>query len=77
MSDSAGPARSALLTVTGPDHPGVTARLFSGLATMELEIVDVEQVVIRGQLVLGVLVATHADETQIKGLAAEVSADAG
>ncbi len=58
------PVRSgpqALLTVTGQDRPGVTARLFTALAgagdTAPLEIVDVEQVVVHGQLVLGVVVA--------------------
>jgi phosphoserine phosphatase len=46
----------ALLTVTGTDRPGVTAALFSALAKLELEVRDVEQVVIRGQLLLGVSV---------------------
>ena len=52
---------SALLTVTGLDRPGVTARLFTALAgngaAAPLEVVDVEQVVVHGQLVLGVVVA--------------------
>ena len=55
----------------------MTARLFSALSTVDVEIIDVEQVVIRGQLVLGVLLAIQADELEIKELAAEVSADAG
>ncbi|WP_448624848.1 phosphoserine phosphatase SerB [Geodermatophilus sp. URMC 64] len=51
----------ALLTVTGVDRPGVTARLFGALAgasdgTSPLVVVDVEQVVVHGQLVLGVVV---------------------
>ncbi len=49
----------ALLTVTGEDHPGVTAALFAALSTTgpaPLEVVDVEQVVVHGQLVLGVVV---------------------
>ena len=49
----------ALLTVTGTDRPGVTARLFSALAAdgeSEVEVVDVEQVVVHGHLVLGVVV---------------------
>ena len=53
----------ALLTVTGQDRPGVTARLFSALAgsaggAPPVEVVDVEQVVVHGQLVLGVVVAS-------------------
>ena len=69
--------RSALLTVTGPDHPGVTAELFAQLASVDVEILDVEQVVIRGQLVLGVLLAMQVDEAEIKGVAGRVAADAG
>ncbi len=69
--------RSALLTVTGPDHPGVTAALFAELASVDVEILDVEQVVIRGQLVLGVLLAMQVDEAEIKGVAGRVAADAG
>ena len=56
----AGPPR-ALITVSGGDRPGVTARLFSALAAPTgahppVEVVDVEQVVVHGQLVLGVVV---------------------
>jgi phosphoserine phosphatase len=48
----------AVLTVTGEDRPGVTARLFSALADgASVEVVDVEQVVVHGHLVLGVVVA--------------------
>ena len=48
----------ALLTVTGTDRPGVTARLFGTLAEQAaVEVVDVEQVVVHGHLVLGVVVA--------------------
>lgn len=49
-----------LLTVSGPDRPGVTRSLFATLAHHDLLVLDVEQVVIRGQLVLGVLVAAPA-----------------
>ncbi|CAN5382911.1 phosphoserine phosphatase SerB [soil metagenome] len=76
-SMSVGRTRSALLTVTGPDHPGVTARLFAELASVDVQILDVEQVVIRGQLVLGVLLAIRVDETESEGLADRVAADAG
>ena len=46
-----------LITVTGPDRPGVTSALFEVLSRHEVELLDVEQVVIRGRLTLGVLVA--------------------
>ncbi|WP_344829252.1 phosphoserine phosphatase SerB [Actinocorallia longicatena] len=48
--------RTLLITLTGRDRPGVTSRLFGTLADFPVEVSDVEQVVIRGRLVLGVLV---------------------
>lgn len=53
MSTSGTPA---LLTVTGPDRPGVTARVMSVLATHHVDLVDVEQVVVNGHLSLGLMV---------------------
>ncbi len=44
-----------LVTVTGKDRPGVTSALLDTLKGRGLAVVDVEQVVIRGRLVLGVL----------------------
>jgi phosphoserine phosphatase len=47
------------LTVTGADRPGVTAALFTALhatGPRPVEVVDVEQVVVHGQLALGVVV---------------------
>ncbi|MCY7372164.1 MAG: phosphoserine phosphatase SerB [Spirochaetaceae bacterium] len=44
-----------LVTVTGKDRPGITSALLAALAGYDAAIVDVEQVVIRGRLVLGVL----------------------
>lgn len=50
-----------LITTTGPDKPGVTSVLFAALTRHGVEMLDVEQVVIRGQLVLGVLVSVNTD----------------
>jgi phosphoserine phosphatase len=47
---------SVLLTVTGVDQPGVTSTLFEVLSRHKVELLNVEQVVIRGRLTLGVLV---------------------
>ncbi|WP_026313614.1 phosphoserine phosphatase SerB [Actinomadura flavalba] len=49
--------RTLLITLTGRDRPGVTSRLFATLAEFPLTVEDVEQVVIRGRLILGVLVS--------------------
>jgi phosphoserine phosphatase len=51
------PQTTLLVTLTGRDRPGVTSRLFTALSAQDLIVVDVEQVVIRGHLVLGVLLA--------------------
>ncbi len=56
-----GMERTLLITLTGKDRPGVTSRLFSTLSGFPVEVSDVEQVVIRGRLVLGVLV-TYTSE---------------
>ncbi len=61
--DDGTPAPTLLLTITGRDRPGVTTRLFAALAEGEesaLDVVDIEQVVVRGRLVLGVLLAGAA-----------------
>ncbi|MCP2234991.1 phosphoserine phosphatase SerB [Prauserella halophila] len=50
-----------LITATGPDKPGVSSVLFAALTAHGVEVHDVEQVVIRGRLVLGVLVAVDND----------------
>jgi len=87
------PAPQAVLTVSGVDRPGVTARLFSALADSSdgapaVEVLDVEQVVVHGHLVLGVVVgslavddAPPADEVTLLAhlgrLAADVAAELG
>jgi phosphoserine phosphatase len=55
------PSTPVLITVTGPDKPGVSSVLFAVLTRHGVEILDVEQVTIRGQLVLGVLVGAESD----------------
>ena len=52
---------TVMVTVTGPDHPGVTGVLFAALSRHDVDLLDVEQVVIRGRLTLGVLVACPND----------------
>ena len=62
-----------LITVTGRDRPGVTSRLFGALARYPLSVLDIEQVVIRGRLVLGVLLDS-AGPPDLTGIHAAVSA---
>jgi len=68
-----------LITVTGRDRPGVTSRLFAILAGYPLTVMDIEQVVIRGRLVLGVLLGCDAppDLTGIHAGVSALAADLG
>jgi phosphoserine phosphatase len=52
-----------LVTLTGDDRPGVTSALFSALAATPATVLDVEQVVVRGQLTLAVLLTTGGSES--------------
>jgi phosphoserine phosphatase len=79
MSD---PQITMLVTLTGRDRPGVTSRLFGVLSAHELSVADVEQVVIRGRLILGVLLACPANpdltaiHRQVTGMAEDLDMDA-
>jgi phosphoserine phosphatase len=68
-----------LITLTGRDRPGVTSRLFGSLARFPLSVADIEQVTIRGRLVLGVLVSCDEppDLTAIYRTVTELATDLG
>ncbi|RVW05833.1 phosphoserine phosphatase SerB [Rhodococcus xishaensis] len=57
---------TVLVTVTGPDKPGVTSVLFGALSRHQVSLLDVEQVVIRGRLTLGVLVKCPTDPESLQ-----------
>ncbi len=57
--------RTLLITLTGRDRPGVTSAVFDALAPFSVEVLDVEQVVLRGRLVLGVLMTAPRDDTRL------------
>src|SRR6478735_10389225 len=57
---------SLLITVTGVDQPGVTSALFEVLSRHKVELLNVEQVVIRGRLTLGVLVSGSDEMTVLR-----------
>lgn len=70
MTDS-----TLLVTVTGPDRPGVSARLLSTLSAFPITIVDLEQVLISDRLVLGAQLAVDtraAPGVRRKDLFAEI-----
>ncbi len=55
-----------LVTLTGTDRPGLTSAVLSTLASRGLEVIDAEQVVLRGHLVLGVLLSAPRDHKDVK-----------
>jgi phosphoserine phosphatase len=62
--------RSLLITVTGRDGPGVTAQLFTEISRYDVEVADVEQIIVRGRLILGIVLTlksvTAADEIALR-----------
>jgi phosphoserine phosphatase len=68
---------TVLVTVTGRDKPGVVSVIFSALTRHGVDILDVEQVVIRGRIILGVLVATTADPEDLQEAAEHAMASIG
>ncbi|KRD18224.1 phosphoserine phosphatase [Mycobacterium sp. Root265] len=76
-SQSVDPSRkrsSLLITVSGVDQPGVTSALFEVLSRHHVELLNVEQVVIRGRLTLGVLVSVDTKVADGAEFADEVRA---
>jgi phosphoserine phosphatase len=53
--------KTLLITLTGQDRPGVTSTVFSTLAAFGVVVLDIEQIVLRRRLVLGVLVTVPRD----------------
>jgi phosphoserine phosphatase len=53
--------KTLLITLTGKDRPGVTSTVFTTLAAFGVQVLDIEQIVLRRRLVLGVLVTAPRD----------------
>ena len=65
---SAARASQVIVTVSGPDRPGITARLTGILVQMGAVLIDIEQVVVRERLSLGMLIAITTDHGVLKEL---------
>jgi phosphoserine phosphatase len=69
MTDSNSPATSHLMvTVSGPDRPGITARLTGILAEANAQLLDIEQVVVQGHLSLAMLIGIGEGRGALKEL---------
>jgi phosphoserine phosphatase len=67
MNDQRGPRPETLLiTLTGKDRPGVTSTIFATLSRAGVEVVDIEQIVLRRRLILGVLVTIPRDWKRLR-----------
>jgi phosphoserine phosphatase len=90
VSRAVGPApdddpRTLLITLTGKDRPGVVSTVFSTLGGFGVRVLDIEQIVLRRRLVLGVLVSVPEDwkalrqavEVVADGLGMQVEVDRG
>ncbi|WP_278314159.1 phosphoserine phosphatase SerB [Lolliginicoccus levis] len=71
------PETTVLITVTGRDKPGVTSVLFGALSRHDTNLLDVEQVVIRGRLTLGVLLTTPGDAESLQDEVEQAMASIG
>ena len=64
MDDDA--PKTLLITLTGKDRPGVTSAILATLAQAGVEVLDIEQIVLRRRLVLGVLVSAPRDWKKLR-----------
>lgn len=56
LQTSSSDVPTLLVKIFGKDRPGITAGLFDTLAAFSVDVVDIEQVVTRGRMVLCALV---------------------
>ena len=70
--------RTLLVTLNGRDRPGVTAKLTQELAGYDVEVLDIEQIVVRGVLILGLLLGGRADVLgEVGAVARRIGAELG
>ncbi|MEP9365016.1 phosphoserine phosphatase SerB [Nocardioides sp. CN2-186] len=66
-----------LITLTGKDRPGVTSSVFAALAGAGIHVLDIEQIVLRGRLILGVLVTAPRNVARVKTAVEQTASDLG
>src|SRR6478735_5189419 len=65
------------MTVSGDDRPGVTSALFNAIADVGAEVLDLEQVVVRGHLTLAMLLAAGPRDDLLRSVVRDVAAGLG
>jgi phosphoserine phosphatase len=66
-----------LITLSGNDRPGVTSAVFETVSRAGVEVVDIEQIVLRGRLILGVLVTAPRDWKRLRDAVTRTVEDLG
>jgi phosphoserine phosphatase len=66
-----------LITLSGKDRPGVTSSIFATLSRAGVEVVDIEQIVLRRRLILGVLVTIPRDWKGLRDAVEATASDLG
>ncbi|WP_457207671.1 phosphoserine phosphatase SerB [Nocardioides sp. P5_C9_2] len=77
MTDVDEQPKTLLVTLTGKDRPGVTSAMFATLSAAGVEVVDIEQIVLRRRLVLGVLITAPRDWKKLRDAIEETASALG
>ncbi|MDQ1538920.1 MAG: phosphoserine phosphatase [Actinomycetota bacterium] len=66
-----------LVTVSGDDRPGVTSALFDAIADVGAEVLDLEQVVVRGHLTMALLLSAGPGDSRLRDVVVNVGTELG
>ena len=66
-----------LITLSGKDRPGVTSSVFTALSGAGVEVIDIEQIVLRSRLILGILVTAPRNPKRVRAAVEETAASLG
>ena len=69
--------QTLLVTVSGDDRPGVTSTLFDAIADVGAEVLDLEQVVVRGHLTLALLLSAGPQDSRLREVVVSVATALG
>ena len=69
--------RTLLVTVSGDDRPGLTSTLFDAIADVGAEVLDLEQVVVRGHLTLALLLSSGPGDGRLRDVVVSVGTSLG
>ncbi len=62
-----------LITLSGKDRPGVTSSVFTALSGAGVEVLDIEQIVLRSRLILGILVTAPRNSQRVRAAVVETA----